>query len=182
MGRAFAHFQPGGLSGTMRVHPNVMRGKNPKELGTGPKGVDLNVMKNQGIEGLPDIVTHEATHFLNEPNMANLITDASKQFGLPGMSANADQLATALRPFTGHAKYGPSIINQHVSRGDPGSAIDEALSYLGQTSQRHPASTWLNNVLTSKPNAEGIGQFSGDTLTLLQEALNAALKVPGVRR
>ena len=160
-----ALFQPGGLGGTVRVHPKVMRGLNPKR-GT--------VMKAEGVEGLPDIAVHEATHFLNEPGF-----DVMKQVG---PTRKQFDLAAALRPLIGHAKYGSNIVAKHLSRSDTPIAVNEALSYLAQPTGRSKGATWLHNALTSRPREGGIGQFDEYTQSLLKDALDAALQVTATRR
>ena len=162
---AFAHFQPGGsLGGTVRVDPRVMKGLRP---GGG-------VMTAEGIEGLPDMVTHEATHFLNEPGF-------QKSQGL-NEYLNSDRFARALEPFIGQAKYGPTIVGQHLRRGAAPTAANEALSYLSQPTGRQPAATWLHNALTGRERGPGIDAFNPAVKSLLQEALDAALRVPGSSR
>lgn len=164
MQASYAHFQPGGLGGTVRVHPKVMRGISPR----------LNTpLKAQGVEGLPDMAVHEATHFLNEPGFDIL----RKGGGL----AQFD-LGAALRPFLGHTAYGPRIVEQNLMRGNTPTAVNEALSYLAQPTGRAPAATWLNNALTDRPRAGGIAQFDDMTQQLLQEVLGNLQNVPGVRR
>ena len=167
MQKAYAHFQPGGLGGTVRVHPSVMRGLSPR-LKT--------PLKAQGVEGLPDMVTHEATHFLNEPGFDIMRKSESS----PGL-AQFD-LGAALRPFLEHTAYGPRIVEQNLMRGNTPTAVNEALSYLAQPTGRAPAATWLHNALTDRPRAGGIAQFDDITQQLLQEVLGNLQNVPGVRR
>jgi hypothetical protein len=185
MGGAFAHLQPGRLSSTMRVDPNVMRGLDPVTTAIRNSAVKARspILKSQGVEGLPDMVVHEATHFLNEPKLGNeFITDASKRFGIPAVSNNAEDLITALQPFIGHAKFGPGITTQHLVSGNPGLAVNEGLSYLSQPTGRSPAATYLNNALQGRERGLPINAFDKPTQDLLQEALMAALRVPGAMR
>lgn len=160
-----AHFQPGSLGGTVRVHPKVMQGISPTR-GT--------VLKSEGVEGLPDLVTHEATHFLNDPGFVPMATT--------GPTRSQFDLAAALRPFLAHTKYGPNIVAKHLSKSNTPSAVNEALSYLSQPTAREPAATWLHNTLTSRPREGGVGQFDDYTQELIQNVLQAALEVPGAKR
>ena len=160
---AYAHFQPATLGGTVRVDPRVMRGKSPRG----------GILEQQGVEGLPDMVTHEATHFLNEPGF-----DVMKKAGSLGQF----DLAKALRPFLQHTRFGPTIVEQQAMRGNTPLAVNEALSYLSQPSGRTPAATWLNNAITDRPREGGIAQFDDYTQQLLQEVLGNLQAVPGVRR
>jgi len=164
---AFAHFQPGGtLGGTVRMHPNTMRGVTPEGY----------LMKQKGIEGLPDMAVHEATHFLNEPGFRQ--TQAAWQ------PVDLGRLAEAIQPFTSHAKFGPRIISQHMAKGRPDIALNEALSYLSQPTGRGPGATWLHNALTGRERSGGIDQFKDapSVKNLLQEALDAAMRIPGITR
>lgn len=162
---AFAHFQPHGVkSGTVRVDPAVMRGFDRQG----------QLLKDRRVEGLPDMVVHEATHFLNEPGF--LKTQQSS------LSTDVGRVARAIQEFIGHTRYGDYIINEHLKKGRPDIALNEALSYLSEPTGRGPAATWLHNALTDRPNEFGIGQFGPNTRGLLQEALDAALRVPGSRR
>lgn len=163
---AFAHYQPGTLGGTVRVDPRVLRGKDPRG----------GLMKQYGVEGLPDIATHEATHFLNDPGFLETLLAQ----GLP--RADTSRLALALEPFIGQAKYGSGIVRKNVGKGKPEMALNEALSYLAQPTGRSPAATWLHNALTGRAREGGIGQFERGTRDLLQEALDAATRVPQVKR
>jgi len=165
---AFAHFQPGGkLGGTVRFHPATMRGVDPNSG---------RLLKRAGVEGVPDMAVHEATHFLNEPGFRQAQEGTS--------ALDLTRLAEAIQPFTSHAKFGPRIISQHIAKGRPDIAMNEALSYLSQPTGRGPGATWLNAALTGRERSGGIDQFKDapSVKNLLQEALDAAMRVPGVRR
>lgn len=166
---AFAHFQPSGTGGVVRFDPAVLKGIDPKKR---------TIMAKEGVEGVPDMAVHEATHFLNEPATRQL-------YNAPVGSAariDARRFANALYPFTAHSKYGPDIMADTITGGNAASAFTEGLSYLSQPTGRNPAATWLNQALTSKPRQGGIGQFPPEVQRLLQEALAAAQRVPGAIR
>ena len=165
MQEAFAHFQPASLGGTVRVDPRVMRGISPRTK---------TPLTAQGVEGLPDMVTHEATHFLNEPGF-----DIMRK---GGQGLAQFDLGKALLPFLEHTAYGPTIVKRHLLRGNTPTAVNEALSYLAQPTGRAPAATWLHQALTDRPRAGGIAQFDDITQQLLQEVLGNLQNVPGVRR
>lgn len=179
---AFAHFQPGGLSGTLRVHPAVMKGKHPGSLSWPKAGLEGKILKNQGVEGLPDMAAHEATHFLNEPTIANLGDGYGSVFGGPAANLDLQRFASALEPFIGQAKYGKRIVQQHLRANDPLLAVNEGLSYLSQPTGRNAASTWLHNAMTNKERGLPFHAFDQNTQGLLQEALSAATRIPGIVR
>lgn len=165
MENAFALFQGApnpAFGGSIRVHPDVMRGKFPTgNARSGP-------MVKQGVEGLPDIITHEARHFQTTPAIDKLFEAATGPRG----EIPAKQLADALYPFIGHAKFGQKMVANRAMVS-PQSAVDEAISYLAQPSGRSPAASWLNQAVMNRPREGGIGQFDEKTQKLLQEALLA---------
>lgn len=192
MGDAFAAFSPSRMGGTIRVHPKVLKGLDPSprltvepvmQSGKVQMRVGLTdpVLKRQGVEGLPDMVVHEATHFLNEPSFQKWASSSD-----PGVA----RLAAALRPFIGHTKYGTGVVNNKLSGLGKAAtaplaaplALTEGLSYLSQPTGRSPAATWLHQALTSQQRTGAIGQFDPNTRNLLQEALEAALHVSGAMR
>lgn len=93
------------FGGTVTIAPTTMRGLNPSGKRT--------------FTTLPDVVKHEATHFLSSPQTRAL---TNKQ---------AIDVAKALMPEL--PPHGASVVSNELMKGANESAASEALSYLSES-------------------------------------------------
>ena len=119
-------------TGTIRVPATTMRGKNPQGV--------MNPLAN-----VPQVVGHEATHFLNEPRIYNKLYASE----VPTMFK---QLAPFLTPHAKNAARTGAEASSNI-----GVALDEALAYLTGKGTRAPQNeligSELSNLLRGGPKA-----------------------------
>jgi hypothetical protein len=102
-----------GFGGRLEVNPRVLRGMSP----------DMRRKPVVDIESnLPSTTLHEATHFLNVPEVYSMSDDKAKQ------------LAMELMPYL--HEQGMSSVANRLDKNLPTLALDEALAYLSEAGMR----------------------------------------------
>ena len=167
-------FMPAGATATytpskdiIKVAPATMRGKAfvpgdpPRFMGLVPSRPEYY---SAGQTNLPEIMGHEAQHFLNVPRVYQ--SDLSNEA--------ATRMYGQLRPYLSeHAQK--SALEGGIKSVDPKVALDEALSYLSMPGERKGAADVLHNLIKMRPGPEA-GTTSGVKLTpeVLQSAIAKA--------
>lgn len=167
-------FMPAGATATytpskdvIKVAPATMRGKAfvpgdpPRFMGLVPSRPEYY---SAGQTNLPEIMGHEAQHFLNVPRVY--------QSDIPNEAAT--RMYGQLRPYLSeHAQK--SALEGGIKSVDPKVALDEALSYLSMPGERKGAADVLHNLIKMRPGPEA-GTTSGVKLTpeVLQSAIAKA--------